>query len=128
MKQHFVPRCYLRGFSNSEDFLFTVNLKYIKNGIEKPSLKHINDICFLKDHYNVLKEYDSSTFRVSQFDELFVERDILVAIENKYQEIIDGTEIVYNFITITLKFYFFLKDGTLRIKSATQRKLNIVAL
>jgi Protein of unknown function (DUF4238) len=90
MRQHYVPRCYLKGFSDENGFLFSVNLKVIgKNYKEKPKQKNISSICFLDDHYNIFNEYDSTIFRFNQYDELYLESTVFGKTESKYKEIRD---------------------------------------
>jgi hypothetical protein len=90
MKQHYVPRCYLNGFSDENSFLYAANLKLIEKGYDaKPKQKNISSLCILDDYYNLLKKYNSKTFRFNHYEELYVESNILGKSETKYKEIRD---------------------------------------
>jgi hypothetical protein len=67
MKQHFVPQCYLRGFSNNGKGIFTYN-----KSLEKSFQIGIKDACQIDDFYKIHRKFVDEKER-EQFEENFYE-------------------------------------------------------
>ena len=86
-RHHYVPRCYLKNFLEG-DHVFTLDFPSLLSGKkEKPKMKHPNAICIDDQYYSILPEHRNSNFRLSQYDELFIESEILHEMENRYHKI-----------------------------------------
>lgn len=88
-RHHYVPRCYLRNFMVG-DHLYTLDIKNVQGGFQEPIKKnHPNKICIEENFYSIKAEYKGTTFRLDEYDELFVESEVLQQSENEYQILID---------------------------------------
>jgi hypothetical protein len=67
------------------DHLYTLDIKNVQKGYQEPIKKsHPNRICLEPDFYSIKPEFKGTTFRLDEYDELFVESDVLHHLENEY--------------------------------------------
>ncbi|RCH56843.1 hypothetical protein DJ568_03025 [Mucilaginibacter hurinus] len=88
-RHHYVPRCYLRNFMNG-DHLYTLDIKNVQGGFQEPIKKnHPNRICIEENFYSIKPEFTGTTFKLDEYDQLFVESEVLHHLENEYRLITD---------------------------------------
>lgn len=114
MNQHYVPKCYLRGFSDDCGNLSAFNLEGAKKGWQvKPYPSNIGKVCYSKDYYEIPKTDYPTTIAFDDDSEGYVESTVLGVNESVYPSLRD------KFIagdTLTLDDYIFLSDFIIQLK------------
>lgn len=79
-----MPVCYLKNFQ-SGDKLFTLDIRKVQIGYnEKPKWNKPGKICYFPNYYTIAKEMDNSSFNLIDYDELYIEKQVLAKLENRY--------------------------------------------
>ncbi|SEN04326.1 Protein of unknown function [Mucilaginibacter gossypiicola] len=86
--QHFLPRCYLQGFTNENGKLQTLNLELFAKRGKKPYPREYapSQICYEEDFYTV---GDMTGFNVSDNGDKYVVEKSFHRYENHYHKLID---------------------------------------
>jgi len=86
--QHFLPQCYLKGFTNESGKLYALNLEATKYG-KQPSLKSYfpSQICYGHDFYTIGKGLE--TFNIKNIQDKYRVEKEFHAYEKDYQLLID---------------------------------------
>lgn len=91
MDQHFLPKCYLKEFCNTQKQLYSFNLKAFKTlkRYPKPICTNTSKICYASDFYTIDEElkYSRSSFNIE--DPLIIEKHFSKVYESKYPRLID---------------------------------------
>lgn len=86
--QHFVPKCYLKLFTNNKE-LYALNVSGLRKGYKiKPERKTPTQVCYLADYYTIKHQYNGFAFDFSEYSELFIEKDVFKTIENTYSDLV----------------------------------------
>jgi hypothetical protein len=88
-KHHFVPQCYLKNFTQENQFYVLDVRKAQKGYKELPMPKHTGQICYFNNYYTIDENIGSSQFRLDTFDALYIEIEVLSRLENRYGKIFD---------------------------------------
>lgn len=87
-KHHFVPRCYLSGFTEN-GHLYAVNITNVKKGYQRQLLKNTpTQICYELDYYTVSDDLYSELGKGTNFDSFFIEEKVLTSYESKFPKIL----------------------------------------
>lgn len=82
---HYVPVCYLKNFTGGDNRLFTLNLTNLAKGYStKVKNLYPAQVCYIENYYQITEEIKAHYEEFSQYDESFVESDILRRVENEY--------------------------------------------
>lgn len=88
-KHHYVPQCYLKNFT-FDSKLYVLDVRKVQKGYkELPSLLHTASICYFPNYYTIEENMGDSEFRLNAYDALYIERDVLSKLENKYGKIFE---------------------------------------
>lgn len=112
-KHHFVPECYLKNFMTDKD-LYTLDLSKVLKGYKaQPKSSQPGMICYYEDYYKIEAEFADNQFKLNDYDELFIETEVLRKLEGKYNSL-------YQKITSSNKLSFTeavdLSDFIIQIK------------
>lgn len=88
-KHHYVPQCYLKNFT-FDSRLYVLDVRKVQKGYRQlPTLRHTASICYFPNYYTIEENMGNNEFRLNAYDALFIERDVLSKLENKYGEIFE---------------------------------------
>lgn len=88
-KHHYVPQCYLKNFT-FDNRLYVLDVRKVQKGYkELPTLRHTASICYFPNYYTIEENMGDSEFRLNAYDALYIERDVLSKLENKYGKIFE---------------------------------------
>src|ERR1700744_940439 len=87
---HYVPVCYLKNFCDESGKLASLNLANLKKGYSTP-IKHFypKQICYVKNYYEITQELRHEFSSLVDYDDLFVESEVLNGIESHYPRLFD---------------------------------------
>ncbi len=108
-KHHFVPECYLRNFLDNRIF-FTLDIRKVQKGYdERISYSNPSKVCYFENYYSI----NDKIFGDSDFDELFVESEVLKNLEDiyptLYKKMIYGNQFLIEDCVLTSDFIVQLK-------------------
>lgn len=122
MEQHYVPRVYLKGFTKDNGDCFSLNIEELKKGRHaKPKKSNVKTLCWIKDFYDVLKEYGDTSFQLSEYEKLFVENEINTSYENDFRQV---REKFINGEDLNTADVIFLSDFIIHLKLRNPYWLN----
>ncbi|MGV3597095.1 MAG: DUF4238 domain-containing protein [Bacteroidota bacterium] len=94
-RHHFVPRCYLKNFLRNGKF-FVLDIEKVKKGFnEYPKKLSDNQVCYIKNYY----EINTYEHVINVHDKLFVEKEVLRKLEGLYNKIYNKI-LLYNDLEI----------------------------
>ncbi|MBD0360687.1 MAG: DUF4238 domain-containing protein, partial [Nitrososphaeraceae archaeon] len=83
-RHHFVPECYLKNFIVDKN-LYTLDIYKVQKGYNvRPKPSQPAMICYYEDFYKIGPDFADKLFKLNQYDELFIETDVLRKLEGKY--------------------------------------------
>lgn len=88
MKQHYLPKCYLKEFTNAEGKIYSIDLDLLKfNRQVFSSLRSLDEVCRSKNFYTITTEHTKMISDLAGLDPLFLEKEFH-KYENEYPKII----------------------------------------
>lgn len=114
MKQHYVPKCYLKGFSADNGDFFSLDLEAVKKGWNVgPRRANVSGVCYNEDYYEVPKNNHPPTIVFDDDNKGYVESAVLGMNESRYPEIRNKFILGEN---LTIDDYTFLTDFIIQLK------------
>jgi len=88
---HYVPVCYQKNFVGDDNRLATLNLKNVAKGYPtKVKYLYPAQICYIKNYYQITREIRDYYDEFANYDDLFIESDVLRSTENGYPEVLEA--------------------------------------
>jgi hypothetical protein len=94
--------------------IYTLDIKNVLEGFDEPVKEsHPNKICLEDYYYSIQPDFKNTTFRLDEYDEMFVESTVLHQMENNYRKVLES---LICKDALTLKEAIFLSDFLIQIK------------